>query len=62
VQPHTLDQVNIVNIQEAPRFTCKTTYVNTNVTNITYVNRTTIIAVNENDFASDVPCSRRGCR
>jgi hypothetical protein len=53
--PHYIDQVNIANIQPAPQVHVQNTYVNVNVTNITYVNRTTIIAVNENDFASGRP-------
>jgi hypothetical protein len=53
--PHYIDQVNISNIQPAPQVHVQNTYVNVNVTNITYVNRTTVIAVNQSDFASGRP-------
>jgi hypothetical protein len=51
--PRYLDQINISNIQPAPRVQVQNTYVNvTKVTNITYVNQTNITVVNENDMAS----------
>jgi hypothetical protein len=51
-----IDQVNITNIVEAPRVHVQTTYVNINVVNVTYVNRTTAVtAVNNADFASGRP-------
>jgi len=48
-----IDRVNISNIHPAPRVVVRNTYVNvTNVTNITYVNRTHVVAVPRDDFAS----------
>ncbi|HXR37876.1 MAG TPA: DUF6600 domain-containing protein [Terracidiphilus sp.] len=54
--PRYTDQVNITNIVEAPRVHVQTTYVNVNVVNITYVNRTTAVtAMRQEDFASGRP-------
>lgn len=55
--PHYVDQVNITNIQPAPRVVVQKTYVNvTNVTNITYVNRVTAVTVvKREDFAAGRP-------
>ena len=53
--PRYMDQVNITNIVEAPRVHVQTTYVNINVVNITYVNRTTVTAMRQEDFASGRP-------
>lgn len=53
--PRYVDQVNITNIVEAPRVHVQTTYVNVNVVNITYINRTTVTAMNQNDFAAGRP-------
>jgi len=53
--PRYVDQVNITNIVEAPRVHVQTTYVNVNVVNITYVNRTTVTAMNHDDFAAGRP-------
>ncbi|MGD0630890.1 MAG: DUF6600 domain-containing protein [Terracidiphilus sp.] len=53
--PHYLDVVNRTNIVEAPRVHVQTTYVNINVVNITYVNRTTVTAMNHEDFAAGRP-------
>ena len=50
--PRYMDQVNITNIVESPRVHVQTTYVNINVVNITYVNRTTVTAMRQEDFAS----------
>jgi len=51
--PHYIDQVNITNIREAPRVHVERTYVNiVNVTNITYVNRTQVVAMRQDDFAA----------
>jgi len=48
-----IDRVNITNIRPAPRVVVRNTYVNvTNVTNITYINRTHVVAVPRDDFAS----------
>ncbi|HEY2466257.1 MAG TPA: DUF6600 domain-containing protein [Terracidiphilus sp.] len=50
--PRYVDQVNITNIREAPRVHVERTYVNVvNVTNITYVNKTYVTAVRQDDFA-----------
>ncbi len=56
--PRYIDRVNITNIVEAPRVHVQTTYVNINVVNVTYVNRTVITAVNNNDFAAGRPVAR----
>ncbi|HEY3705235.1 MAG TPA: DUF6600 domain-containing protein [Terracidiphilus sp.] len=55
--PRYVDRVNITNIQPAPRVHVRTTYVNiTNVTNITYVNRTVgTTAVPREAFATGRP-------
>ncbi len=51
--PRYMDQVNITNIVEAPQVHVQTTYVNINVVNVTYVNRTIgVAAVSNADFAS----------
>ncbi len=48
-----IDQINISNIRESQRVHVQKTYVNINVTNITYVNRTIgVSAMRENDFAA----------
>jgi hypothetical protein len=56
--PHYIDVVNITNIVEAPRIHVQTTYVNINVVNVTYVNRTVITAVSNDDFAAGRPVAR----
>ena len=56
--PHYIDVVNITNIVEAPRVHVQTTYVNINVVNVTYVNRTVITAVSNDDFAAGRPVAR----
>ena len=53
--PRYVDRVNITNIVEAPRVHVQNTYVNINVVNITYVNRTTVTAVRNEDFAAGRP-------
>jgi hypothetical protein len=54
--PRYMDQVNITNIVEAPRVHVQTTYVNINVINVTYVNRTTAVtAISNADFAAGRP-------
>jgi hypothetical protein len=54
--PRYVDQVNITNIVEAPRVHVQTTYVNINITNVTYVNRTiAVTAISQADFASGRP-------
>lgn len=54
--PRYIDSVNISNIRESPRVHVQTTYVNINVTNITYVNRTVgVAAMSNEDFASGRP-------
>ncbi|MFZ1087519.1 MAG: DUF6600 domain-containing protein [Terracidiphilus sp.] len=51
--PHYIDEVNISNIRESPRIHVQNTYVNINVVNITYVNRTTgVSAMRQEDFAA----------
>jgi hypothetical protein len=51
--PHYLDEVNISNIGESQRVHVQTTYVNINVVNVTYVNRTIgVSAMNQSDFAA----------
>jgi hypothetical protein len=51
--PRYIDQVNISNISESPRVHVQTTYVNINVVNVTYVNRTIgVSAMNHADFAA----------
>jgi hypothetical protein len=54
--PRYIDQVNITNIVEAPRVHVETSYVNINVVNVTYVNRTTAVtAMRQEDFAAGRP-------
>ncbi|MGA2887182.1 MAG: DUF6600 domain-containing protein [Terracidiphilus sp.] len=54
--PRYVDQVNISNISESPRVHVQTTYVNINVVNVTYVNRTIgVSAVSNADFAAGRP-------
>ncbi len=53
--PRYMDEVNRSNIAESPRVHVQTTYVNINVVNITYVNRTTVTAMRQEDFASGRP-------
>jgi hypothetical protein len=51
--PRYIDQVNITNIRESSRVHVQNTYVNVNVTNITYVNQTRgMSAMRRDDFAS----------
>ena len=50
--PQYVDRVNITNIRESPRVHVQNTYVNVNVTNVTYVNKTYVTAVRQDDFAS----------
>jgi hypothetical protein len=51
--PRYIDQVNITNIRESRRVHVQNTYVNVNVTNITYVNQTRgMSAMRQDDFAS----------
>jgi hypothetical protein len=51
--PHYIDQVNISNIRESPRVHVQNTYVNINVVNVTYVNRTVgVTAMRQEDFAA----------
>jgi len=51
--PAYVDRVNITNIAESQRVHVQKTYVNINVTNITYVNRTVgVSAMREDDFAA----------
>ena len=51
--PQYMDQVNITNIRESPRVHVQTTYVNINVVNVTYVNRTIgVTAMSHDDFAA----------
>jgi hypothetical protein len=51
--PHYMDQVNISNMRESPRVHVQTTYVNINVVNVTYVNRTIAVsAMRQEDFAA----------
>ena len=57
--PHYVDQVNITNITEAPRVHVQTTYVNINVVNVTYVNRTIgVTAISHEDFAAGRPANQ----
>ncbi len=53
--PRYMDDVNRSNISESPRVHVQTTYVNINVVNITYVNRTTVTAMRQEDFTSGRP-------
>jgi hypothetical protein len=54
--PHYIDVVNITNIVEAPRVHVQTTYVNINVVNVVYVNRTiAVTAMRQEDFAAGRP-------
>jgi hypothetical protein len=54
--PHYIDQVNITNIHESERVHVQNTYVNVNVINVTYVNRTSgASAVSNADFAAGRP-------
>jgi hypothetical protein len=51
--PRYVDRVNITNIRESPRVHVQNTYVNVvNVTNVTYVNKTYVTAVRQQDFTS----------
>jgi hypothetical protein len=57
--PEYVNRVNITNIVEAPRVHVQTTYVNvTNVTNITYINRTSVVVVRNEDFAAGRPVQK----
>ena len=54
--PHYIDRVNISNITPTPTVRVQTTYVNINITNVTYVNRTIAVsAMNNADFAAGRP-------
>lgn len=54
--PRYIDEVNISNIRESPRVHVQTTYVNINVVNVTYVNRTIgVSAMRQEDFAAGRP-------
>jgi hypothetical protein len=54
--PRYVDQVNITNFSESPRVHIQTTYVNINVVNVTYVNRTIgVTAMRHEDFAAGRP-------
>jgi hypothetical protein len=52
--PGYVNQVNISNIQPAPRVVVQNVYVNrvTNVTNVTYINQTNVTVVKQEDMAS----------
>jgi hypothetical protein len=51
--PRYIDQINITNISESPRVHVQTTYVNINVVNVIYVNRTIgVSAMRQEDFAA----------
>jgi hypothetical protein len=51
--PRYMDQVNITNFRESPRVHVQTTYVNINVVNVTYVNRSIgASAMRQEDFAA----------
>lgn len=51
--PRYVDEVNISNIRESPRVHVQNTYVNINITNVTYINRTIAVsAMNTTDFAA----------
>jgi len=51
-----IDRVNISNITPTPMVHVQTTYVNVNITNVTYVNRTIgVTAMNTADFAAGRP-------
>jgi hypothetical protein len=57
--PHYIDEVNISNIMPTAVVHVQTTYVNVNVTNITYVNRTIgVTAMSHADFASGRPAAQ----
>ncbi len=54
--PRYVDRVNITNITPTAVVHVQTTYVNINVTNVTYVNRTIgVTAMNTNDFSAGRP-------
>ena len=53
--PQYMDDVNRSNMGESQRVHVQTTYVNVNVVKITYVNRTTVTAMRQEDFASGRP-------
>jgi len=54
--PRYFDQVNRTNIIESQRVHVQNSYVNVNVTNITYVNQTTAVtAMRQEDFAAGRP-------
>jgi hypothetical protein len=51
--PRYMDQVNITNIRESPRVHVQNTYVNINVVNVTYINRSIgASAMRQEDFAA----------
>ncbi|MGD0830272.1 MAG: DUF6600 domain-containing protein [Terracidiphilus sp.] len=51
--PHYIDQINITNIGESRRVHVQTTYVNINIVNVAYVNRTVgVSAMRHEDFAA----------
>jgi hypothetical protein len=61
--PRYIDQVNITNFSESRRVHVQTTYVNVNVVNITYVNRTIAVsAVSNADFAAGRPVHQAAVR
>jgi len=54
--PRYIDQVNISNIRPARRVVVQNTYVNVNIVNATYVNRTIgVTAMRQEDFAAGRP-------
>jgi hypothetical protein len=54
--PRYIDQINRSNISESPRVRVQTTYVNINISNITYVNRSIgATAMRHEDFAAGRP-------
>lgn len=61
--PRYMDQVNITNIAPAPRVVVQKTYVNINITNVTYVNQTTAVTVvRHEDFAAGRSASKAAMR
>jgi len=58
--PTYINQINITNIRPAPAVHVQVNYVTVvnNVTNITYVNHTSVVAMNTSDFAAGRPAAK----
>lgn len=57
-----IDEVNRSNIRPAPRVVVQTTYVNVVNVNVTYVNRTSVTVVRQEDMSAGRPVARAAVR